>query len=90
MNRIAVYVVWDGESTTASFSTFFLERLREVVSRVIVVVCGRLSVEGRRALESRGAEIIVHEDKRLVLCQERSIGLCRRRELCGLRRTYLL
>lgn len=60
--RLLVYVVWDRRGGVDDFVAFALAGLREHASRVLVVVNGALTDEGRAKLEPVSDEILVREN----------------------------
>ena len=60
--RLLVYVVWDRRGGVDDFVAFALAGLREHASRVLVVVTGALTDEGRAKLEPVSDEILVREN----------------------------
>ncbi|WP_338038385.1 rhamnan synthesis F family protein [Microbacterium paulum] len=60
--RLVVYVVWDRRGGVDDFVAFALAGLREHASRVLVVVNGALTDEGRAKLEPVSDEILVREN----------------------------
>lgn len=62
VRRLLVYAVWDRRGGIDDFIPHALGGLRDDVSRILVVVNGRLSDEGREKLEPVADEIIVREN----------------------------
>ncbi|WP_258133358.1 rhamnan synthesis F family protein [Microbacterium sp. MYb64] len=60
--RLVVYVVWDRRGGVEDFVPFALAGLREHAARVLVVVNGSLSEEGRAKLEPVSDEILVRSN----------------------------
>ncbi|WP_256714411.1 rhamnan synthesis F family protein [Microbacterium sp. RU33B] len=61
--RLVVYVVWDRRGEVEDYIPFALAGLREHAARVLVVVNGSLSAEGRAKLEPVSDEILVRENR---------------------------
>lgn len=62
MNRLAVYVLWEKSGIVRDYVIAYLKGLQEVASKVIVVVNGLLTSEGRIQLEKLGVQILVREN----------------------------
>jgi lipopolysaccharide biosynthesis protein len=60
--RLVVYVVWDRRGGVEDYVAFALAGLREHAARVLVVVNGSLSEDGRRKLEPVSDEILVRDN----------------------------
>ncbi|WP_442575043.1 rhamnan synthesis F family protein [Microbacterium sp. F51-2R] len=60
--RLVVYVVWDRRGDVEEYVPYALAGLREHAARILVVVNGSLSDEGRRRLEPVSDEILVREN----------------------------
>ena len=60
--RLVVYVVWDRRGEVEDYIPFALAGLRDHAARVLVVVNGSLSDEGRAKLEPVSDEILVREN----------------------------
>jgi len=60
--RLIVYVVWDKRGDVEPYVAYALSALREHAARIVVVVNGRLSVDGRAALEPVSDDILVREN----------------------------
>lgn len=60
--RLLVYAVWDRRGEIDDFIPHSLKGLRSEISRILVVVNGSLSDEGRRKLEPVADEILVREN----------------------------
>lgn len=60
--RLLVYAIWDRRGGIDEFIPHALRGLREDVTRILIVVNGELSDEGRRKLEPIADEILVREN----------------------------
>lgn len=60
--RLIVYVVWDKRGDVESYIPYALSALREHSTRIVVVVNGELSEQGRVALAPVCDEIVVREN----------------------------
>ena len=65
MKRLALYVFWEKNGVVRDYVTYYLNGLKEVAQDIIVIVNGKLSVEGRRKLEELGGDILVRENEGL-------------------------
>lgn len=62
MNRLAIYVLWEKNGVVRDYVITYLKGLQEVAAKVVVVVNGLLSSEGRARLEKLGVEVFVREN----------------------------
>ncbi len=62
MKNAAIYVVNDKNGQIKRYVLYCLQGIREVAGRVLVVVNGKLSPEGRDSLEGIGVEVLVREN----------------------------
>lgn len=62
MKRAAIYTLWDKNGTIRDFVIYYLHGLMSICEKVIVIVQGRLSIEGRKKLEGLGIIVSVVED----------------------------
>ena len=62
MNRASIFVLWEKDGKVRDFIIYYLEGLKKVSSRIVVVVNGKLSAEGRDRLEKIGAIVLVREN----------------------------
>ena len=63
INRLALYVYWDGQAEAKSYALYYIGALLQVCSHVLVVVNGDLSSEGQEAFRRIGAEVLLRENK---------------------------
>lgn len=59
MNRLAVFVFWEKNGIVRDYIKIYLKGLKEVCSKIYVVVNGKLSADGRCALESEVGVIVL-------------------------------
>lgn len=62
MKRLALYVFWEKDGIVRDYVTYYLNGLKEVAQDIVVIVNGKLSVEGRQKLEAQGVDILVREN----------------------------
>lgn len=62
IRRLVIYVVWDRRGGVEDYIPFALEGMRAHATRILVVVNGSLSPEGRAALEPVCDDILVREN----------------------------
>lgn len=62
MSRLAIFVLWEKDGLVRDFILYYLKGLQEVAEKLIVVVNGKLSQEGRERLENIGAHVIQREN----------------------------
>lgn len=62
MKRLALYVLYEKNGNVRKYVTFYLEALKKVAEKVVVIVNGKLSDSGRAALEACGVDFFVREN----------------------------
>jgi rhamnosyltransferase len=60
--RLALYVYWDGQKEAKAYALFYVQKLKEVADRVLVIVNGALSDTGIRKFKSLGAEVLLRDN----------------------------
>lgn len=65
MKRLALYVFWEKNGIVHDYVTYYLKGLQDVARDITVIVNGTLSVEGRKALEALGVDILVRKNEGL-------------------------
>ena len=63
MNRQVLYVFWEKDGIVRDYVTYYLKGLKESGCRILVIVNGKLSPEGRTKLQSVADDIFVRENK---------------------------
>ncbi|MGN1422434.1 MAG: rhamnan synthesis F family protein [Oscillospiraceae bacterium] len=61
--RVAIYLFWDKDGLVDDYVTYYLKALRSVANRIIVVCNGKLTDEGRAALEEVCDKVHIRENK---------------------------
>lgn len=62
MKRLALYVFFEKNGIVRHFNKFYLESLKTVSQKVVVIINGKLSVAGREQLRGLSVEILVREN----------------------------
>lgn len=62
MKRAAIYFFYDKDGIVDSYVPYFVDKLHEVVDYIVVVVNGKLSAEGRKALSQCADDMFVREN----------------------------
>ena len=62
MKRAAIFVFWEKEGKVRDYIVYYLEGLKKVAEKIVVVVNGKLSTQGRERLEEIGAIVLVREN----------------------------
>lgn len=60
--RLAIFQCYDKDGIIDGYIPYLLEDLKENLSRLVVVVNGKLTAEGRRSLEALTSDVFVRED----------------------------
>ena len=63
LKRLAIYAFYDGEGQVSEYVAYKLERLKEHVERLVVVVNGKLQPEGQQTLERYADKLVRRENQ---------------------------
>ena len=63
VNRLLIYFFYDADGIVDRYVPYMLEALREYCSEIFVICNGKLTPEGRKALEKTADEVYVRENK---------------------------
>lgn len=63
MKRVGIYVFFDEDGYVDDFVIFYLRSLLKNLDRLIVIVNGTITAEGRKRIESEKIEVFVRENK---------------------------
>lgn len=63
MKRLAFYTFWEKDGIVRKYVLTYLKGLQEVAEKIIVVVNGKLSSEGKEKLETLGVSVLQRENK---------------------------
>ena len=58
MKRLAFYTFWEKDGIVRKYVLTYLKGLQEVADKIIVIVNGKLSLEGKEKLEKLGITIL--------------------------------
>lgn len=65
MKRLALYIFYNKDGYVADYVKYYVKALKEVTDRVVFIVNGHVQTEGKKEIESLGAEIFCRENKGL-------------------------
>lgn len=63
MNRIGIYFFYDKDGIVDDYVPYFLKKLKPFCSRLVVVASGKLTVSGRKKLESFSDKLIIRPNQ---------------------------
>lgn len=63
MKRLAFYTFWEKDGIVRKYVLTYLKGLQEVADKIIVIVNGKLSLEGKEKLEKLGITILQRANK---------------------------
>lgn len=65
MKRLALYVLWEKNGNVHKYVIFYLEALKKVAEKIVVIVNGGLSDSGHSMLQGRGVDVFIRENRGL-------------------------
>ncbi|MBD5627673.1 MAG: hypothetical protein HDQ90_09400, partial [Desulfovibrio sp.] len=65
MKRLALYVLWEKKGNVHKYVIFYLEALKKIAEKIVVIVNGGLSESGRRVLQELGVDVFIRENRGL-------------------------
>lgn len=63
--RLALYIFYEREGFVSDYVKYYVKAMKEITDRVVFIVNGAIQPEGRKEIESIGAEIFNRENKGL-------------------------
>lgn len=66
MKRLAFYTFWEKDGIVRKYVLTYLKGLQEVADKIIVIVNGKLSLEGKEKLEKLGITILQRATRDLI------------------------